>query len=478
MAEHRRLAPAGTVTGPVWFESHPFRFHRYHTMNRRRFLASVASGASAALAGCPSDPPRVPDPEGPGGGNRSGEGRDGPSVVDVPYADRYGSVVNLATAGANPRADEPIDDLLREVVDDDTLVFFPPGRYRFDGEWQLPSFEHVGMVGRNATIVPRRGHAGYLFTVGRPGDASGFRFEGFTFDYRARGTGPRAIQARVDDGLVVRDVTVRGRQDTDQGVTRFDVTAKDGVGEVTRLRIPDGGKPTTVATGCLVGPASTGDITFTDCHISGFPDNGLYASPATGKVTVRGGTYANSGVANVRVSAPSLVEGVTVRCDRSVPGITNMRGIRIRGGAGAVVRDSTVEFRTVNYSDGAIVLSAETGPARIENCTVRIDTDGVAALRAKNPARYGGQAAPGVECRGLRVTGSAARAAAIRLVDRPGSTIDGVCIRQTGPSRNGVLLLRSGNTRVAGDISVTGRPLVVDGSKKVLRSISPVRGGC
>lgn len=430
---------------------------------------------SVSLAGCSNDKPATSDEGTPVKPNGNVGER---QQADIPYADRYSSVVNLAEAGADTGAGVPIDDVLHGAIDDDTLVFFPPGRYRLDSELQLPSFEHVGMFGRNATIVPRKGQAGYLFAIGRPGKARGFRFEGFTFDFRAAGTGPRAIQARIDDGLIVRDVAVRGRQDTDSGVTRFDVTSKDGTGEVTRLRIPDGGKPTTVSTGCLVGPASTGHITFTDCHIAGFPDNGLYASPATGKVTVQGGTYANSGVANVRVSAPCLVKGVTVRCDRSVEGITNMRGIRIRGGAGAVIRNSTVKFQKVTHSDGAIVLADETGPATLRNTTVQIDTDGIPALLAKSPSSYKGNAKPGIEAQGLTITGSAAEAATVEIFGRPASSLDDICIKQTGANRDGILLHGSGNSRISGSISVPDQRLILQRSPNVRRSLSSVGSDC
>lgn len=436
-------------------------------MNRRTFLSTAATAASVSLAGCPDEvitsKPTARSP---------------PPRRDVPYREQYGSVVDLAAAGADVNGSEPIDRVLRRAVDDDTLVFVPPGRYRLAELWELSAFENLGLVGDGATIVPPKGYDDYLFALGRPGVASGLRFEGFTFDFRHRGTGARAIQARVDDGLVVRDVTVRGRQDSDAGVTRFDVTGRDGRGTVTRLDIPDGGKPGTVSTGCLVGPTSTGHITFEDCHIAGFPDNGLYASPAAGRVTVRGGTYANSGVANVRVSGPSLVEGVTVRCDRSVPGISNMRGIRVRGGAGTVVRNCTLELEAVNGSDGAISLSATTGPVRVEDTEVRIDADRVPALRAKPPTAYEGRERPAVECRGLSVTGTAARGSAIRLTGRPGSTLEGLCVHQTGRARDGVLLERSGSTRVAGAVSVTGRRLVVENSVHVVRSLSAVDGGC
>lgn len=437
--------------------------HKRSVINRRTFLATAASGASVTLAGCQ---------------NGSDTNRSNRKSGQVPYGDRYTSVKNLLSLDVDPTGKQPVDRKIRKALDNDTLLYFPPGRYRITSEIQLPQFDHVGLVGPQATIVPEQGYSGYLFSFGRPSKARRFLFEGFTFDFRAPGTGPRAIQARVDDGLDVRDVTVRGRQDTDTGLTRFDVTSADGTGKVTRLQLPDGGKPGTAATGSLVGPSSTGHITFRNCYIAGFPDNGLYASPATGRVTVHGGTFANSGVANVRASAPCLIKGVTVRCNRSVKGITNMRGIRLRGGAGAIVRDSTVEFLKVNHSDGAIVLADETGPARIKNTKVRIDTNGIPALLAKRPTSYEGNAKPSVDCKGLTVTGSAAEAVTVEIIGRPDSRLADVCIDQTGAKRDGVLLYGSGSSTVSGSISVPGQRLVLQQSPNIQRSISPIREGC
>jgi len=88
-------------------------------------------------------------------------------------------------------------------------------------------------------------------------------------------------------------------------------------------------------------PAKRGEIRFVDCHVAGFPDNGLYASPAPGVVTVSGGRYANNGIANVRVSDGSEVRGVHVICDEARDGVQNMRGIRLREG-------TTRSYRTVS----------------------------------------------------------------------------------------------------------------------------------
>ncbi|NIS32005.1 MAG: hypothetical protein GWN73_01330, partial [Actinobacteria bacterium] len=75
--------------------------------------------------------------------------------------------------------------------------------------------------------------------------------------------------------FTIRDVSVIGNQDDGWGMMRLDVTDPDGVGLVERMRLPDGAAIETNSTGCLVGDEHRGQITFRDCHIAGFADNGL-----------------------------------------------------------------------------------------------------------------------------------------------------------------------------------------------------------
>lgn len=462
------------------------------TMNRRTFLRRAgAVGALGVLAGCPGgDPERTdaptetptsrPDTE---GGTTATETR-ASSPIDVPeaYAERFDRIVDVAAAGADPDGERAVNGVLSAEADDDTLLYFPAGRYRLDGSWWRESFENLGFYGPEATLVPPDGYAGNLFVIGGDGPSRDLLFDGLTFDVRAEDTGPRALHATVTDGLVVRDLSVRGVQDTDQGLTRFDVTDPDGRGRVQRMRMPDGGEPGTVATGCLVGPRSEGRVSFENCHIAGFPDNGLYASPAPGNVHVVGGRYENNGIANVRVSDGSVVQGVHVVCDEAREGVQNMRGIRLREGHGALVEDCRVELETVTASDGAITLSTGMGAATVRDTTVRVDADGVPALRAKPPseAEETGEDGTRVRCENLSVVGDAADGSAVHVVDRDGSAFRGVCLDQTGADRDGLFFLESRGSVVADALlSVTGEPVVArDSSVRTERVRTEDEAGC
>lgn len=433
-------------------------------MNRREFLQRASAVGVVGLAGCFSDNDETATET----ENQRG----------TPHADRYERVVNLAEAGADTTGENPIDDALTEAVGDDTLIYFPEGRYRMRGPWWLRSAKRVAFVGNGATFIPPDGESGLMFVLGGDDRLEDIRFEGLHFDVSAKHTGPRIIQAHVDDGLVVRDVSVSGQQDTDQGLARFDIRDPDGSGVVERLSLPDGGAPGTLATGCLVGSSSKGEITFRDCNIAGFPDNGLYASPAQGKVRVLGGRYQNSGISNVRVSGPSEVRGVHVRCDSRPSNFSNMRGIRLRHGDGVHVVDCVVEMIDVTSTDGGIVASSGLGSATIENTQVRIDIDGVAAIRGKAPSHM--RDATALTCRNVSITGAARGEAAVQIIERPDSTFDGLCIEQTGQNRDGIYLRRSHRSSVDDTvIDVTGQPLVILESDDVIEKFSTgTEGGC
>jgi hypothetical protein len=438
-------------------------------MNRRQLLSRAGAAAAAALAGCGDrGDEQQRTTEGRGGTGEPSKGLNPPNPPNQAgprerYADRFESMVDVGEFDVATDASESILPFLREHLVDDTVAFFPEGRYLLPDTFEVPSFENVGLVGDGATFVPPDGYSSYLFALGHSGKASGLVFEGFTFDFTAADTGARPIQALVDDGLEVRDVTVRGVQDTGQDVMRFDVTAPGGSGLVERLRLPDGGVPETPATGCFVGPLSEGTLTFHDCYVEGFPDNGLYASPAKGPVRVLGGTYRNNGIANVRVGTDSLVRGVHVRCDEARQGVENMRGIRLRQGANARVENCVVELHEVTNSDGAITVSPWLESATVKNTRVTVNADGIPAIRLKTPVEPGG--GPRMSFRGVHVDGSAAGGEAVQVIDRDACVFEDVCIRQNGRNRDGVRLIRSRDSVVRdAAIGVTGEPLVLEDS--------------
>lgn len=363
------------------------------------------------------------------------------TTAQLPYADRFSSIVDVSAAGADTSGERPVNDLLSDLAEDDTLLYLPQGRYHLDEAFVLHEFTNVGIVGDDATIVPPEGYSDIMFAIGQPGTARGFLIDGITFDYRAEETGGRPLFVKVDDGLLVRDVTVTGSQDVDEELMRFDVSSPSGSGLVERVRMPHGATVGMEATGCYVGETNRGDLTFRDCHVAGFPDNGLYAEPPEGKIRVIGGLYENNDTSNVRVGGEGLIRGVHVRCDSAPETFENMRGIRLREGGGTVIEDCFVEFLDVTSSDGAIAISTEMNSATIRNTEIRIDTDYVAAILGKSPRRGDGDQS--IRCENVHIRGAAAEASTVRVEGRDGCVFEGMSIEQTGANRDGIELVDS-----------------------------------
>lgn len=434
-------------------------------MRRRQFLtrSGVVVG-TVALAGCnnPIEPTEQPSST-PTDSSTATETAEG---SPRPYAERFEHIVNMVKAGADPTGGESITPILQSRARDDTLFVFPEGTYLMDETWELRSFSNIGVIGEGATVTIPENFKNYLFALGAPGRARDVLFENMHFDCTADNSGARVLEARVDDGLEVRDVTVEGVQQTDFAATRFDVTSESGTGLVERLSLPDGGAPHSRAVGCYVGDQSVGQLSFVDCRMEKFPNNGLYGSSSQGPLSVRGGYYANNGVSSVRVGNGGEVIGVHVRCDRSASGYENMRGIRLRNGESALVEDCLVEMLDVTYADGAIVMEAWLSSATIRNTEVRIDTDGIPAIRAKTPARseiLPSGSTPSLVCENVRITGRASDHSTITVDSRDRCLFDQLDIRQSGDRRNGIHLEQSTDNRLSNSrISVTGRPLILE----------------
>lgn len=418
---------------------------------RRRTLLATAAAATAGLAGC---------------GGRSLDPWDEPTPADQPeldaVADAWGfsEIRDLGEHGADPFGNEPLGPVLDDAAGNGRMLYLPPGRYRMEEQWSFTEFSLFGLVADGATIVPPQGFDDELFTLGTPGTASRLLVDGLEFDFRAKRTGGRPVVARVDHELNLRNVTVRGRQDVDTDTVRVDVTSPDGVGRVERLRLPDGAVVKWPITGCEVGDDTRGDISFVDCHIEGFSDNGLYADPPEGRVRVLGGYYANNEVAGVRVNADpgSLVRGVHVRCDEARNGFKNMRGIRLRGGKNVLVEDCLVELLDVSFSDGAVTFSSELESATLRNTRIRVDADGVNAIRIKEPTGGILRMGESFTVENVVVTGAAATGAAIRASRRDNCVFEGLCVHQPGRERSGVEADRVSGTIRDAHLAVTSKP--------------------
>jgi hypothetical protein len=438
---------------------------------------------AGALAGCslfrdeePStegrDPATASPDDGSVGAGAGGEAGDAASPRTTPYADQYRTVVDVVEAGADPTGREAVDDVLQEALGDDTLLYFPQGRYLVGETVRFEGLSNVGFVGERATLVPPDTGLGY-WLVGL--DVDGFRFERFTLDHTAAGVGPQ-FQLHLTGGRGdIRDVTVRGFHDSEYiGFVTY-VESRDATLVYDRVRLPDGSSDVPAV---YVGKPSVGRLVFRNCYIEHW-SQGIYASPHSGPVSVVGGEFANNNRAGIRLGGGrhgALVRDAYVRVDDPVPekwvDRQNVRGIWLREGEGSRVENCRIELTNLKgvASDAALMIGNMMGAVTIRNTTVRM-TDGYNGVRTLPPASNGrGLQAMNrlpdswnVRCQNLRVDGDVDNEGnAIRIVDRSGSTFENVHVEQTGARRVG-LYLSSGATdcRFEGGRLVTSEyPLV------------------
>ncbi|WP_440010602.1 right-handed parallel beta-helix repeat-containing protein [Halomicrococcus sp. SG-WS-1] len=305
-----------------------------------------------------------------------------------PYLDDYSTVVNMVEdAGADPNGNEPINPQLEEYAGDDTILVFPPGRYRMNRQFRFTGFDNFGIIGQwNVTLVPDNYHDfddgddwnHKLFRLGisyNPGRE--LLFKNIHVDMTADDTGVRVLEAAISDDMFVDNVKIHGRHDSGAwGPGRFVMTDPDGSGRVRNFRAPRGGNWTSNApadelwrgpTGILCN-TNKGTMTFEDCELGDFPDNGLYAADGSGQVIVDGGTYKNSQTAGIRIGGEdSIVRNATAIVD-DARGWGNQHAIRVENSN--YVRVQNCDIR-VTDPNGEAIKTFGVGAFLLENSRIR-----------------------------------------------------------------------------------------------------------
>ena len=443
------------------------------TLSRRSWLKLVGTAsATASFAGVAS---------------ATDEPSDGTEVHGIPFE----TVVNMVEAGADPTGEEPIDPILDEHVADDTLLYFPEGRYKLnqfrnyegtnddfeaDLYYGLENFGLLGAGSGRTELVPRDGQGSAAYGTGyfhrlwfelRYG--RNYLVKGFTFDYTAENTGGR-FQLLPDGDFIMRDVQVRGENDVQEGPLLFSVLDPEGTGLVRDVRLPDGGGTIGFGpTGIYVSKGHQGTITLRDCVIEGFPDNGLYASnpsdPAA--VEVIGGRYANNNISQVRLgTSRSFVKNARVEVTEAieVDGPVNMRGIRVADGSGVEIENCDVVVSADVNSSGAIVGNHYAGDFSVKNTRIRTDAP---YKRYAVYAKSTNVEDSGVTMKNVSITGDSPDRMAVVMKGRDPATLKNVCIQQTGANRDGVTLVDTDATVEESVLNVTGDPVVSIGDSVV-----------
>lgn len=382
----------------------------------------------------------------------------------------FETVVDAVAEGADRTGEEPANFVFEEYAGDSTLLEFEPGTYKIDyfALRELTQFGIVGTGDEPAAFVPadgdcRGGHPWVFFDRIRD-----LHLQNLMFDFRnATMGGPMHMFLQGES--TVRDVTNLGSCSNQISVIRVDVRDKNGSARFENVVARNVDENNSL-TGVYVGDHHSGELTFQDCTLDQFSDNGLYASSpgsyggGDGAVHVVGGTYANNNIAGVRLgSTGSSARNVTVVVDGKMPGWggLNARGIRLRNRSGQVIDGCDITFGPdAANSFGGIVFHQANGGALVKDTSITVDRDSIPAVRAF-PVERTTDSAPVFE--NCTITGDAATGVTARIEGRDGTVFKNCTIEQTGRDRQGLYFLDSTDCRIVDShIDVGTAPVSVE----------------
>jgi len=452
-------------------------------MDRRRYLRVSACAVASGLAGCMTWG-RNED----GGETRSQNGtqtqtsRSPPDTTTTRTATEtdtetqtqtetrtatsepeFGTVVDaVADLGCDKTGEKPSHDKIKNAIADDTLIEFPPGRYLVEEPIIIEENISFGIRGtgagrRDVQFAHPKGFSDYLFNVRVGRDCL---FENFTADQtddRKTNSGMVFLQ---NDGLLVRDVEVKGFTPTNGGTKDLIVqmTSKSGFGVVQRYVSKGGGQvgvyPNSYA-GFYSGRQHHGTLRLIDCHIEECGSNGVYASRTYGPVQIEGGLFKNNAVSQVRISGEgSYLRNATLVIDTNsatkVAGkYDSVRGLWWESGwqgkTGGVVENTEFIVKSANQRRGLVEIDGTAGAMTLRNCEFQIDWDkfwgfisvppGVSSMGGTPPRPWN------LTIKDSRITGSASYGTDIQIDGRRHTTIDGLTINHSsGQKRDGIYL--------------------------------------
>lgn len=268
--------------------------------------------------------------------------------------------INLGDKGLEET--DTIDGYLQDHFVSGNRVLIPEGAYRWEGEGlQKKGISNAELVGK-----------GDVKLVAPDGNE-------YNGDIRA-GSGTVAL----------RNITFKGVKGLGGPNKSWQCGAGAGATlEFENVAWPDGSEDPSDAHGMYVMGDAEGQIDFIDCHIEGFGDNGLYASPPDNAcVRVIGGTYKNNNIANVRVGSElTIVRNVDCIQDDLSPehpnGARRQRGIWVRDGADQTYIGQCNVVHTIRDASPINVPQGERANGIIEDVAIQ-NNSGYPAINNRN----------------------------------------------------------------------------------------------
>ncbi len=298
------------------------------------------------------------------------------------------NVIDAVERGIDNTGNSDVSSDIEDVIDDETLMVFPSGEYRFDGSADLSGYDNVALVGVAGTEF-RFGADTTMVRAGDPSDGEHMdTFVMRNIDVTGDGsTGDRVLTLAVNGNgrAVVQDIRVLDRiNNGDSGPLRVRAYDRAQV-RIERFIANEGQVMSTSSdewsAGILISviePDAT--VRVVDCQLQYWQDNGLRSSrnlgEETGRLIVQGGRYYNNNNSQVRSGTDNtLVDSVRM-------GITDEKDdhlfspdiLYFQGGTGHVARNCYIEVSSDVDTVSRIIRSrGETGTARVEDTVVELD---------------------------------------------------------------------------------------------------------
>ncbi|WP_435154396.1 hypothetical protein [Haladaptatus sp. DFWS20] len=237
--------------------------------------------------------------------------------------------------------EKPLNRVLAQHAGARTKFVLPDGRYHLDGRFEHNDCEAIAIQGEpHATLVVTDPDQQYGLDVGGgwgatpQNSADSVEISNLTFDMTAEGVGSQAISARASHDLKIEDVAVDGEFASAGkgalGTVYAAITHSDGSGVVS-ISLPDGcdfrpdtypdqsavESQTSHPIGISVTDDHRGELTFRDCHVEGWVNNGGYLAGGEGPCIVEGGVWKNNGNANLRLGDGDVARDVRIEVDET-----------------------------------------------------------------------------------------------------------------------------------------------------------------
>lgn len=323
--------------------------HRFSWTGPQDELTAPSEWGELEVVGAPCAPDdRGPSDAGPGDGGDSGDsGADGdprlgpPRYISESDFDFQTELHAVDDLGMDPTGEEAIDDKLEGARASNTLIVFPPGKYKIRAGrdrnpthyWQ-DGVEHFGIKGLGDepkdvqfVVEPQPPEYGGRWINQRGGEGLMLKNFAIQMNWDDKYTSAD-IALRLSDLLLVEKVEWAGLMPHDDHTNGMlfhpHITDTDGVGELNRVYIregaimpdyPDG------AGGIRMGPGHKGTMYVTDLWMENNSSSAIRFSKCDGRVGLEGGFFKNNANTNLRGGAgdhpdgPSYMRGATVVLD-------------------------------------------------------------------------------------------------------------------------------------------------------------------